>query len=205
LKEESGCRNFCLTLRTTTKPLSRRKDDQSAAEIDDGEEDVQPSRKSQSKPAAKKAAPKKGALKKAAAGETATTKASTSKAASSKKAGFEKLDLSKEQVETPGVVEANNVSQSEGSEADESEDEDEDGADVTAAATALVSDEELSTLDDDKVEELHEAHEHEQMALDKQATGPPSDKDIGSQKPKSADLESVQDKQESAKKQKRSV
>jgi len=180
-------------------------DDQSDAESDDGEEDVEPSKKSQSKPAAKKAAPKKGALKKAAAGETATTKASTSKAASSKKAGFEKLDLSKEQVETPVAVEANDGSQSEGSEADASEDENEDEADVAATATAPVSDEELSTLDDDKVEELHEAHEHEQMALDKHATGPSSDKDTGSQKRKSADLESGQGEKESAKKQRRSV
>ena len=127
----------------------------------------------------------------------------TSKVASSKKARFETLDLSNEQEETPDGMEATNDSESQGSKADESEDEEE--AEKAAAATKIDSDEPLSSLDDEKVERLKEAHEYEQNDINKQTIDLSSDEDTSSQKRKRADLESGQGKKMPAKKQRHSA
>ncbi|KAM0705752.1 hypothetical protein Q7P35_007112 [Cladosporium inversicolor] len=159
-------------------------EDQSNAESDEGEEDTQPPKTKQTK-------------------QTATTKPPTSKAASSKKIRFEHPDLLKEREETSDGAEANDGAESEVPEADESEDEGE--ADIAAATTEINSDEELSSLDNDKFGQLKEAHEQEQNDLNRQATDLSSDKDAGSPKRKGADLESGKGEKEPAKKQRRST
>lgn len=158
-----------------------QEEDQSHAGSGD-DEDTQVSKNEQT---TKKPELKKPALKKVPATKAARTKTPTFKATSSKNASF---DLPKERDGTSDGKEANNGSWSERSEADESEDE--DGADLTAAATAAAfdGDEQLSSLDDDKVKQLQEAHEHEQRDLNEQASDPLSDTDHGSQKRKRAVL-----------------
>jgi hypothetical protein len=190
----------------TTEPEEvHDEDDDTEAESEEDESDAksvdgEDTHASKKKPTAKKTVTKKPALKKGTAGEAATTKALTLKAASSKKAKF---DLPEEREESSDGREANNDSETEATEPDESEDD--DGA-MAAAATAAAfdSDEQLSSLDDDKVEQLQEAHEHEQKDLNEQASDPSSNKDAVSQK-RRADLEAGQGKMEPAKKQRRST
>lgn len=160
-------------------------EEQSDAEADDGEE-AQPPKKTQSTPAGKKAAPKK---RKAAA-----EKASATKVASSKELTF---DLSKDQDETSNGMQANDDSETE---ANKPKDNTRADMAATAAATVLDSDE-LSSLDDGKVEQLQQAHEHEQQDLNKQADDSMPGEDASNQKAKRADVGGGQGEKEPTKKQ----
>lgn len=161
--------------------------DQSDAESDDIE-DVQPSKKTQSKPNAKKVVPKQTALKK---GKAAV------EAASSKEVAF---DLSNEQDETPGGMQSNGDSETEANQP-----ESEDGTDMAAvpAVITLDSDGELSSLDESKVEQLQEAHEHEQQDLNKQADDSAPGRDASKQKGKRVDVEAGEGTEGPTKKQRR--
>ena len=159
--------------------------DQSDAESDEVE-DVQPSKKTQSKPNAKKVALKQTALKKGKAHV---------EAASSKEVTF---DLSNEQDETPGGMQPNDDSESEGNQPG-NEDEIDKAAITAATVLTLDSDEELSSLDESKVEQLQEAHKHEQQDLNKQA----DDSMASKQRGKRADVEAGQGENEPTKKQRR--
>lgn len=157
--------------------------DESDAESDDGE-DAQPSKTKQPKQTAKKTVPKNAAPKKAATGRAASGKAPAPKATSGKGAKSQDSDLSKVQDETPGNVEASDHSEDDASEEDQSRRE----HGVDTSAEAHVSDDELSSWSDDEVEQLLEAHEREQIFLDKQATDTSSGKDKNNQKRKLTDL-----------------
>ena len=161
--------------------------DQSDAESDEVE-DVQPSKKTQSKPNAKKVAPKQAALKKGKA---------PVEAASSNKVTF---DLSNEQDETPGGMQSNDDSDTE---ANKPENEDETDMAAVPAVITLDSDEELSSLDESKVEQLQEAHEHEQQDLNKQADDSAPGRDASKQKGKRVDVEAGEGMEGSTKKQRR--
>ena len=141
-----------------------------------------PSKETQSKLAGKKAAPKKG--------KAAAEKAPPAGVASSKEVTF---GLSKEQDETSDVFQANEDSETE---ADKSKDN--SGADMaaTTAATVIDSDEELSSPDDCKVEQLQAAHKNEQHDLKKQADDPMPGEDASSQRGKRADVEAEQGEKE---------
>lgn len=161
--------------------------DQSDAESDEVE-DVQPSKKTQSKPNAKKVASKQTVLKKGKA---------AAEAASSKEVAF---DLSNEQDETPGGMQPNDDSDIEANQP-----ESEDGNDMAAvpAVITLDSDEELSSLDESKVEQLQEAHEHEQQDLNKQADDSAPGRDASKQKGKRVDVEAGEGMEGPIKKQRR--
>lgn len=162
---------------------SDSEDDQSDAESEDGE-DTQPSKTKPSKPTARKTVPKNAALTKAAARRAAPLKPPPPKAASGKGVRAGKSDLSKVQAETSGGLEANDDAEADTSEDDKSRNE--HGVDTTAEAH--ISDDELSSRSYDEVEQLQEAHEREQLVLNKQATDPSSGDDTRSQKRKLADL-----------------
>jgi hypothetical protein len=118
------------------------------------------------------------------------------KAASGKGVRAGKSDLSKVQAETSGGFGAN----------DDSEDDksrNEHGVDTTAEAH--ISDDELSSRSDDEVEQLQEAHEREQMVLNKQATDPSSGNDTSNPKRKLIDLESGLGEKESTTKKRHSA
>lgn len=161
--------------------------DQSDDEDDDGE-GVQPLKKTQSKPNAKKVAPKQTALKKGKA---------AAEAASSKEVAF---DLSNEQDETLGGMQSNDDSDTEANKP-----ESDDGTDMAAVAAVITldSDEELSSLDESKVEQLQGAHEHEQQDMNKQADDSAPGRDASKQKGKRVDVEAGEGMEGSTKKQRR--
>ncbi|GAB7328109.1 hypothetical protein MBLNU13_g00146t1 [Cladosporium sp. NU13] len=175
-----------------TEPVEGGDEDADPEEYHSDAQSAQPSKNTHSNPAGNKVAPKQAALRK---GRAASTNALAAKAASSKEVTF---DLSKEQDETSVGMQANNDTETE---ANKSEDNNRAEMAATAAATVLDSDEELSSLDDGQVEQLQEAHEHEQQDLNMQADDSMPGEDASNQKGKRADVEAGQGKKGPTKKQ----
>lgn len=180
-------------------------EDQSDAESDGGEgtqaAKTKQSKQTAKKPAPKKAAPKKPLPKKADASKAASAKAPTTEATSTKEVRFEDPDLNQVQDGTHGDADSEDDSGNEASEEEKSGDD----IEMIAAALEVVSDGELSELGDDEVEQLKETHEPARMDLSKQATEPLPDKDNGSLKHKSADVEVGQEEAPVAKKKRDSA